>query len=138
MSSFVTSTASDPFLDWIVGRTSMTAAATRYLSAWDGDPQGGGTEVTSDILGTSDRVAMTSAFGTAANDGSITSDASITYTSNASSQADVTYFGLHSAQTGIGNLMAVSDVIAPRLAVIAGDSVAIPAGYITFRLSSEV
>jgi hypothetical protein len=121
-------------VDWLVGKDDPPAIGTRYAALFDGDPQGSGTEVTTDIR-PSGRVAITSDMETAGttNDGKSSSTADIDF-GNADSGATVTHIAIYDAASG-GNLL-MSDVLTGgSQTVTAGNPVKIPSGDLTVSIS---
>lgn len=131
MGVFINTTVVDPFLDWLTGQTNMAAAATRYITTFDGNPQSGGSENISTITGSANRQDMTTAMA-AASGGAIASDTDITFTTNAAAGATVDYVAVYDAITG-GNLMASAQVTTKVVSI--GDGLKILAGALTFSVS---
>lgn len=128
-----TATPRNEMLEWLVGKADPApVAATRYISIYNGDPQGAGSEVISTVTGSANRVDLTTAMGAAAAAGSISSNADITFTTNASGAATVNYVSIHDAQTA-GNLMGSAAVTSKS--ITAGDSLKILSGNATFSIA---
>jgi hypothetical protein len=118
-------------LDWFAGVASPAAAATRYITVFDGDPTSGGTEVINTLNGSANRIDMTTGMGAAAS-GSIANDAIITITSSAVAAADVDYVAIYDSITG-GTLWGYAAVTAKGVGI--GDSLTIPIGNLTIVLN---
>lgn len=125
-----TNAAINPMLDWLVGNATPAAVATRYITVFDGDPTGGGTEVINTLTGSANRINMTTAMAAAAG-GSCASDTDITFTASAVAGADVDYVAEYDAITG-GNLLAYTAVTPKTVAI--GDSLRILSGQLTFAI----
>lgn len=130
MGAFVAANCSNVQIDWMTGKATPAAIGTRYVSIWNGDPQGAGTEVTSTVTGSATRPSITFA---AASGGSASSDATVTFTANASGTATINYVALHSASTGTGNVLASCAVTAKN--ITPGDSVSIASGSATVQIT---
>lgn len=130
MADFVASSRNE-MLDWLTGEANPPAVATRYITIFDGDPQGAGSEVINTITGSANRQNMTTAMA-AASGGSAASDTDITFTNSAVGAADVDYVAVYDAQTG-GNLMASTQVTSKAVGV--GDSLKILSGQLTFAIT---
>jgi hypothetical protein len=131
MSVLVNSTVVNPFLDWLTGQANMAAAATRYITVFNGDPQGAGSEVINTITGSANRQDMTAAMA-AASGGQCVSDTLITFTTAAVGAATVDYVAVYSAITG-GNLLASAQVTSKSVTI--GDGLKIVAGALTFAVT---
>lgn len=131
MPDFTAATANS-MVDWLTGKTTPAAVANRFITVFDGDPQGAGVEVLNTISGSATRPQLTSAIGAAAA-GVATSTSVITFTNSAVAGADVDYVAIYSAATG-GTLMASSAVNTPKTVTI-GDSLTIPIGSLTVGIS---
>lgn len=121
----------DSMLDWLTGEASPTAAATRYITVFNGDPQGAGSEVINTITGSANRQNMTTAMA-AASGGSAASDTDITFTASAVGAATVDYVAVYSAITG-GTLMASTAVSSKSVGI--GDSLKILATQLSFAIT---
>ena len=130
MADFVASTR-NTMLDWLTGLTTPAAVATRYMTVFDGDPQGAGSEVINTITGSANRQDMTTAMAAAAA-GSAASDTDITFTNSAVGAATVDYVAVYSAITG-GTLLASTQVTSKSVGV--GDSLKILSGQLTFAIT---
>lgn len=130
MADFVASTR-NTMLDWLTGLTTPAAVATRYITVFDGDPQGAGSEVINTITGSANRQDMTTAMAAAAA-GSAASDTDITFTNSAVGAATVDYVAVYSAITG-GTLLASTQVTSKSVGV--GDSLKILSGQLTFAIT---
>jgi hypothetical protein len=125
-----TNAAIHPMLDWLTGKTTPAAVATRYITVFNGDPTSGGTEVINTISGSANRVNMTTAMAVASG-GSAASNADITFTNSAVAGATVNYVAEYDAITG-GNLMAYTPVTSKTVAI--ADSLKILSGQLTFAI----
>lgn len=130
MAEFVASAIND-MLDWLTGIADPAATATRYITTYNGDPQGAGSENISTLTGSANRINMTTAMA-AASGGSAASDTDIVFTSSASAGATVDYVAVFDAQTA-GNLLA-STAVTSRT-VLTGDSLSILSGDLTFAIT---
>ena len=130
MGAFVATTCSNVMVNWLTGNNTPAAAATRYLSIWNGDPQGAGSEVTNTVTGSATRPSVAFA---AASAGSAASNADTIFTTNASGGATVDHIGLHSASTGTGNLLSSCSVTSKSIS--AGDSLKVASGNCTVSIS---
>jgi hypothetical protein len=124
----------DEIVDWIIGKSDPTpASGTRYVALFDGDPQGSGTEVTTDIR-TAGRVAITSdmeAAGTTST-GEASSTADLDF-GNADSGATVSHLAIYDSATG-GTLLASDALSGGSQTVTAGNPVKIPSGDLTVSI----
>lgn len=102
----LTDTTKNTLLDWLTGKTTPAAVATRYVALFNGDPQGAGSEVTTTIR-IAGRVDLTAAMG-AASAGSAANTALIDF-GNAAGNATVSHFAIMDAATA-GSVLA-SDVL---------------------------
>lgn len=129
MGAFVATVTSNPMIQWLVGNATPSAAATRYITVYNGDPQGAGSEVINTITGSSTRPSISFA---AASGGSASSNATVTFTTNAAGSATVDHVALMTAATG-GSVMASTSVTSKSLT--AGDSLSITSGNATVSIS---
>lgn len=118
-------------IDWYTGKANPAAIATRYISVWNGDPQGAGTEVISTITGSANRQAITASMAAAAA-GSAASTANIVFTATAVGTATVNFIGIHDALT-LGNLLGSVAVTSKTPNV--GDSLSILAGNLIVSIT---
>lgn len=125
--------SNDYMLDWLVGRTTPSAVATRYLTASDTSLPGGTEQMTA-MTGSANRVAIASGtyFTSAAATSSIASTADITFTADSSGSATVAYVSLWDAITA-GNMMAQASVTSKSLTQ--HDSLKILSGNLTFSIT---
>lgn len=131
MPDFTAATANS-MVDWLTGKTTPAAVANRFITVFDGDPQGAGVEVLNTISGSATRPQLTSQIA-AASGGVATSNLDITFTNSAVAGADVDYIAIYSAATA-GTLMASSAVNTPKT-IVAGDSLKILSGGLTVGIS---
>ena len=129
MSAFVATVTSNVMLQWLNGNATPAAAATRYLSIWNGDPQGAGSEVINTVTGSSTRPSVAFAAASAA---STASNADVTFTTNASGSATVDHVALHTAATA-GSVMASCSVTSKS--ITSGDSLKVLSGNCTLSIS---
>ncbi len=129
MGAFSATVTSNVMLDWLTGRATPGAAAARYLSIWNGDPQAAGSEVINTVTGSATRPSVAFA---AASAGSSASNADVTFTTNASAPATVNYVALHTAATA-GSVMASCSVTSK--AITAGDSLKVLSGNCTVSIT---
>jgi hypothetical protein len=130
MAEFLT-TPRNAMLDWLVGNADPAATATRYITTFNGDPQGAGSENISTISGSANRIDMTTAMAPAGS-GSCASDTDITFTASAAGGATIDYIAVYDAQTA-GNLLASTSVTSKT--ITAGDSLKILATALTFSIT---
>lgn len=126
-----TATAINEMLDWLTGVDDPPAVATRYLTTFNGDPQGAGSENISTLTGSADRIAITADMAAAAA-GAATNDADITITASADGAATVDYVAIYDAITA-GNLLASTQVTSKSVGV--GDSLSVLAGNLDFAIT---
>lgn len=131
MADFVASTR-NTMIDWLIGKTTPATVATRYITIFNGDPQGAGSEVINTVTGSSNRIDLTTPMGTASA-GSATNSSVITFTSSASGAATVDYVAIYDAQTA-GNLLASAAATASK-SVTSGDSLTIAASGLTVSIT---
>ena len=129
MSAFVATVTSNVMINWLTANATPAATGTRYVSIWNGDPQGTGSEVINTVTGSATRPSITFA---AASGGSASSSATVTFTTNASGGATVDHVAIHTAATS-GNIMASATVTSKT--ITAGDSLTIPSGNATVQIS---
>ena len=110
--------------NWLRGNAAMPAQAQPYVSLWDGDPSGAGSDVTATIR-PAGRVAVS--FGNPA-DGAMANDIAVDF-GEADASASVSHFALHDADAA-GNMLASAALDAPKT-VNAGDPVSFPIGDLT-------
>jgi hypothetical protein len=129
-SAFVYTNCSNVMINWMTGNNTPAAIGTRYVSIWYGDPQGAGSEVTSTVTGSATRPSI--AFAAAAS-GSASSNATVTFTTNASGTATVDHVALHTASTGTGNILASATVTSKN--ITPGDALSITSGNATVQIA---
>jgi hypothetical protein len=130
MADFVASTR-NTMVDWLTGLTTPAAVGTRYITTFNGDPQGAGSENISTLTGSANRIDMTTAMA-AASGGSGASDTDIVFTASAVGAATVDYVAVYSAITG-GTLMASAAVTSKSVGI--GDSLTILSGDLTVAIT---
>lgn len=126
-----TATAINAMLDWLDGVDDPPAVGTRYLTTFNGDPQGAGSENISTITGSANRIAITADMAAAAA-GAATNDADITITASAVGAATVDYVAIYDAITA-GNLLASTQVTSKSVGI--GDSLSVLAGNLDFAIT---
>lgn len=119
-------------LDWLTGLTTPAAVATRYITTFNGDPQGAGTENISTLTGSANRQDLTAAMAPAAAAGVAVNDTDVTFTSSAVGAATVDYVAIMSAITG-GVVMASAPVTSKSVSI--GDSLKILIGNLTVAIT---
>jgi hypothetical protein len=115
-------------LNWFKGTTAPSAPAGLYVSLWDGDPNGAGSDVTTTIRAAG-RVAVT--LGTV-SDGVVSNSVEIDF-GNADAGATVSYFQIHDAASG-GNALATAAVTATKT-ITAGDPVKWSVGALSITIA---
>lgn len=131
MAAFVAAT-SNTMLDWLTGKTTPAAVATRYITTYNGDPQAGGTENINTITGSANRQPITAAMAAAAAASATNSISAITFTTAAVAAATVNFVAIMSAITG-GTVMASAAVTAKTVAI--GDGLSIPLSNLTASIT---
>jgi hypothetical protein len=126
-----TATPRNAMIDWYTGKTTPVAVATRYISIWNGDPQGAGTEVISTITGSANRQPITASMAAAAA-GSAASIANIVFTASAVGSAVVNFIAIHDAITA-GNITGSVGVTSKTPNV--GDSLSILTGNLIVSIT---
>jgi len=126
-----TATPRNAMIDWYTGKTTPAAVATRYISIWNGDPQGAGTEVISTITGSANRQPITASMAAAAA-GSAASTANIVFTTSAVGSAVVNFIAIHDAITA-GNIIGSVGVTSKTPQV--GDSLSILSGNLVVSIT---
>jgi hypothetical protein len=119
-------------LNWLTGNTTPAAVATRYISVWNGDPQGAGAEVISTITGSGNRINMTAAVPSTATN-TAASNLDLVFTTAAVGAATVSYVSINSAIT-VGTLYASGPVTTPKSVAI-GDGLRIVSGSLTIAIN---
>jgi len=131
----ITDAIRNEIVDWIIGKSDPApASGTRYVALFDGDPQGAGSEVTTDIR-PSGRVALTSAMEAAGDTtaGEAASTSEIDF-GTADTGASVSHIAIYSAASG-GTLLASDALTGGTQTVTAGNPVKIPVGDLTVSIS---
>lgn len=127
-----TATVSSTMLNWLTGNTTPAAVATRYISVWNGDPQGAGAEVISTLTGSANRINMTAAVPSTATN-TATSNLDIVFTTAAVGAATVSHVSINSAITA-GTLYASGPVSVTKSVAI-GDGLRIVAASLTIAIN---
>ena len=127
-----TNTTSDYMLDWLVGKATPPAVSTRYITTFNGDPAGAGSENINTLTGSANRINLTTAFGSSAAASSTANTALITFFTAASGTGTVDYLAVYDSLTG-GNMMASCGITAKLMGL--GDGLAINIGQCTFSIS---
>jgi len=119
-------------IDALTGKSNTSfGGSTQYVTLFNGDPRGAGSEVISTITGSANRLAIASSMA-AASSGSASSNADLTFTSNAAGSETVDYIAIYDAQTG-GNLLASTSVTSKSVA--SGDGVSISSGNLSISIT---
>lgn len=126
-----TATPRNAMLDWLVGNADPAATGTRYITIFNGDPQGAGSEVINTVTGSANRINMTTAMAPAGT-GSCASDTDITFTTDAAGASTVNYVAVYDAITA-GNLLASASVTSKS--ITAHDSLKILSTNLTFSIT---
>jgi hypothetical protein len=126
-----TVTPRNAMIDWFDGKTTPAAVATRYITVFNGDPQGAGTEVISTLTGSANRQALTANIGAAAA-GVATLTTNIVFTAAAVGSATVNFVAIYDALT-LGNLLGSVAVTLKTPAI--GDSLSILAPNLTVSIA---
>jgi hypothetical protein len=131
--SGITTLASDLLLDWLVGKTSLAAASTRYLTCSNALLPGGLEQMLA-MTGSANRMALTPAtyFTVAAAGNTITNQVPIVITPASTGDAVVNYISMWD------NVLAGSPFVQvgiPTKAIGLGDNFTIPEGGLVFRIS---
>lgn len=126
-----TATSINEMIDWLTGVADPPATGTRYLTTFNGDPQGAGSENISTITGSANRIAITADM-TAASGGAASNDADITITASAVGAATVDYVAIYSAITG-GALLASTAISSKSVGI--GDSLSVLTGNLDFTIT---
>lgn len=121
----------DTMIDWLTGLTTPAAVATRYITTYNGDPQGAGSENIATITGSANRIDVTAAMA-ASSGGNAANDTDIVFTASAAGSAVVDFLAIFDAITG-GNLLASTAVTSKS--VTTGDSLSITTGNLTFAIT---
>lgn len=128
----LTATVSSTMLNWLTGNTTPAAVATRYITIFNGDPQGAGSENISTITGSANRIDMTTAVPSTATN-SVSSNADIVFTTSAAGTDTVTHVAVYSAITA-GTLYASAAVSSSKTPAV-GDGLRILSGNLTFTIN---
>ena len=118
-------------IDWLTGKATPAAVATRYITTFNGDPQAGGTENINTITGSVNRIDVTTPMGVSAG-GSAANASDITITNAAVGAATVDHVAIMSAITG-GVVMASTPVTSKSVGI--GDSLKILIGNLTIGIT---
>lgn len=129
MAAFTAATR-NKMLDALTGKATYTTA-NAFVTTYNGDPQGAGSENISTITGSATRPGITASMAAAAS-GSAASNADITFTSSAAGAATVDFIAIMSAATG-GSVLASVAVTSKSVGI--GDSLKILSGNLTFSIS---
>jgi hypothetical protein len=126
-----TAAVRNTMLDWLTGVATPAAVATRYITTYNGNPQGAGTENISTLTGSPNRQAITAKMDAAAS-GATASNADIVFTASAAGAATVDYVAIMSAITG-GSVMTSAAVTSKSVGI--GDSLTILSGALTLAIT---
>ena len=86
-----TATAANPMLDFLVGKATATTG-TRYISTFNGDPQGAGVENIATLTGSANRTNLTAAFSNAAAASSTANASIVTFFTTAAGTGAVAFW----------------------------------------------
>lgn len=126
--------AINAMIDWLTGKTTPAAVATRYISIFNTDPQVNLTgEVLNTITGSPNRIAVTAAMA-AAVAGAAANSSAITFTTSAVAGGTVNFVAIMDVQTGgtSANVMAATAVTSKTVAI--GDGLSILIGNLTIAI----
>ena len=126
-----TATTRNVMIDWLTGKTTPAAVANRYITTYNGDPQGAGSENINTITGSANRQLITATMA-AASSGSSANAGDITFTGSAVGAATVDFVAIMSAITG-GTVMASTGVTSKSVGI--GDSLKILAANLTVAIT---
>ena len=126
-----TAFSSNEMIDWLTGVASPVATGTRYLTTFNGDPQGAGTENISTLTGSANRIAITANMAAAAA-AAASNTGIITITASAVGAATVDFVAIYDAITG-GNLLASTAVTSKSVGI--GDSLSILTGNLDITIT---
>jgi hypothetical protein len=131
--SGITTVAADMMLEWLVGKTSLAAASTRYLTCSNALLPGGVEQMLA-MTGSANRMALTVAtyFTVAASANSITNQAPIVITAASAGAAVINYVSIWDS---ISAGSPFAQVGIPTKTLSPGDNFTIPAGGLVFRIS---
>jgi hypothetical protein len=127
----ITVTPRDNMIDWYTGKANPPLIGTRYITVFNGDPQGAGTEVISTLTGSANRQAITASMGAAAA-GAAASTGNIVFTAAAVGSPAVNFVAIFDAITA-GNLLGSVAVTSKTPAI--GDSLSILASNLTVSIA---
>lgn len=127
----MTDTTKNTLLDWVTGKTTPAAVATRYVALFNGDPQGAGSEVTTTIR-LAGRVDLTAAMG-AASTGTAINTALIDF-GNAAGNATVSHFAVMDAASA-GNVLASDILTGGSQTITTGNPVSFAIGDLSIALT---
>lgn len=114
---------------WINGTAMPTAPATRYVALFNGDPDSGGTEVTTTVRAAGRPVA---AFSRASN--VLTSSADADFGNSAGAVASVSHFAIFDA-TSAGNQLMSGALTGGATAISAGTGVKFTSGNLVLTVN---
>jgi hypothetical protein len=119
----------DKYSKWLAGKASMPAVTDRWLCFFVGDPEDGGTEVTTSSPGLSiPRVNITALMEDDDTAGVIASDTLVDFGVGVGALSGVDYGGLYDAAVA-GNLIAFGPLTVFPISVPNGVALRIPIGY---------
>lgn len=131
MAKLIADGKTDEILNNLAKGTTI-AVGNRYFALFNGDPHASGTEITSTITGSANRLQCDGLFGTPSTvDGfrKISNTSVLTITSSASGSATATYGAIYDAATG-GNLVAAY-ALSSSLSIAAGNAVEFAVGQVS-------
>jgi len=127
----LTDATKNTLIDWVTGKTTPAAVATRYVALFNGDPQGAGSEVTTTIR-PAGRVALTGAMA-AASGGSAGNSGAVDF-GNADAGATITHFAIMDAASA-GSVLGSDALSGGSQVVSAGNAVSFAIGDLTVELT---
>lgn len=127
----LTDATKNTLIDWVTGKTTPAAVATRYVALYNGDPQGAGGEVTTTIR-PAGRVALTAAMGVAGA-GIATNSGPVDF-GNAAAGATVSHFAIMDAASA-GNILASDALTGGSQTISTGNPVSFATGDLSVELT---
>jgi len=127
----LTDATKNTLVDWVTGKTTPAAVATRYVALFNGDPQAAGSEVTTTIR-VAGRVDLTAAMGVAST-GIATNTALVDF-GNAAGGATVSHFAFMDAATA-GNVLGSDALTGGSQTITTGNPVSFAIGDLSIELT---
>lgn len=122
----------DGIVDYLRGAGAPPAISAIYLDLYDGDPQGAGVSVLTDLTGSATRADISAAMA-AASGGISANSTTITVTTSALAVATISYAALFTASTGGALIM--SNALSSAQVTAIGDLVRFDAGELEIELN---